>query len=185
MTNLTHKDENLTRLHHFGCVVRDQAKTRYLMEEVLGFPLVATWIEKSRLRELDEEHVFCHTFYALGDGSALAFFQFADPTMFEKCQAPIPPIVSRFEHLALKVSTAKQDVIKQNLTAASIPFREIDHGYCRSLYINTADGLELEFAVDPEDLDQILGFQRAHASSDLDRWIAGDVTPNNTLRHRE
>ena len=184
MTDPTRKEESLTRLHHFGCVVRDQAKTRHLMEEVLGFPLFATWIEKSHLREVDEEHTFCHTFYALGDGSALAFFQFADPKMFEKCRAQIPPIVSRFEHLALKVSSAKYREIKQNLSAESIPFREIDHGYCQSLYINTTDGLELEFTVDPADLEQILEYQRAHASTDLDRWIAGDTTPNNILRHR-
>ncbi|CRM38153.1 hypothetical protein [Pseudomonas sp. 37 R 15] len=178
------EDGCVTRLHHYGSVVRDQAKIRHLMEVVLGFPLVATWIERSRLRELDEEHSFCHTFYSLGDGSALAFFQFADPEMFDKCRAKVPAVVSRFDHLALKVSSDKYSVIRKNLTAEGISFREIDHGYCQSLYINTEDGLEMEFTVDPPDVGAIQDYQRDHARSDLDRWIAGDVSPNNVLRHR-
>ncbi len=40
-------------------------------------PLVATWTESDVL--FGAERTYCHTFFALADGSALAFFQFADP----------------------------------------------------------------------------------------------------------
>ncbi len=173
-----------SRLHHYGTVVRDQSKVRHFMEDVLGFPLVATWVERSRLREIDEEHTFCHTFFELEDGSALAFFQFADPNMFSRCRPKILPEVVRFDHIAIRVSLERYDDLKTRLTAAAATVREIDHGYCLSLYTRMEDGLELEFTVDPADVDAIRADQRAHAHEDLQRWLAGERSPNNSLRQR-
>src|SRR3954464_2012413 len=65
------------RMHHHAWVVADQERTRHFYEDVLGFPLVATWCEVEDLR--GKRRAYCHTFFGLADGSALAFFQFADP----------------------------------------------------------------------------------------------------------
>ena len=65
------------RLHHNAFVTEDQEATRAFYEDLIGLPLVATWTEVEEL--FGEERTYCHTFYGLGDGSALAFFQFADP----------------------------------------------------------------------------------------------------------
>lgn len=65
------------RLHHHAYVVDDQEMTRVFYEDVLGFPLVATWCEVETVR--GKERTYCHTFFELQDGSALAFFQFLDP----------------------------------------------------------------------------------------------------------
>lgn len=173
-----------TRLHHYGSVVRDQAKVREFMEGVLGFPLIATWIERSRLREIDEEHSFCHTFYGLDDGGALAFFEFDDPSVFERCQPAQRAVIERFDHLALRVGPERYEDLRLRMKGANVPFREIDHGYCRSLYTKMEDGLELEFTVDPPEIDEIMASQREHASDDLKRWIAGEREPNNGLRAR-
>src|SRR6516164_7827781 len=62
------------RLHHHAYVVRDQEKNRQFFEDLLGIPLVATWCEKHHNSLLNREVAFCHTFYAMGDGGALAFF---------------------------------------------------------------------------------------------------------------
>ena len=63
------------RLHHTAYVTKDQAATRAFYEDILGFPLLATWSEADEL--FGAVRVYCHTFFGLADGSALAFFQFA------------------------------------------------------------------------------------------------------------
>src|SRR4051794_3280935 len=70
------------RLHHNAYVVKDQEANRRFLEDLLGIPLIATWCEKSWRAELSREVEFCHTFFGLADGGALAFFQFADPEIY-------------------------------------------------------------------------------------------------------
>ena len=65
------------RLHHTAYVTKDLEATRAFYEDVLGFPLMATYCEKDEL--FGKERTYCHVFFELADGSALAFFQFADP----------------------------------------------------------------------------------------------------------
>jgi catechol 2,3-dioxygenase-like lactoylglutathione lyase family enzyme len=59
-----------TRLHHNAFVTRDMEVTRKVYEDVIGMPLVATWDEKTDL--FGKERVYCHCFFALEDGGALA-----------------------------------------------------------------------------------------------------------------
>jgi len=76
-----------SRLHHNAFVVKDHEINRRFFEDLLGIPLVATWCEKNFSTDLQREVEFCHTFFGMGDGGALAFFQFADPEMYELTQA--------------------------------------------------------------------------------------------------
>ena len=71
------------RLHHFGFVVKDQEVNRQFFEDVLGIPLIATWCERAHNVVVGREINYCHTFYALADGGALAFFQFEDADAYE------------------------------------------------------------------------------------------------------
>ena len=79
-----------SRLHHNAFVVKDHEVNRRFFEDLLGIPLVATWCEKNFSAELQREVEFCHTFFAMADGGALAFFQFADPELYEMTQAKQP-----------------------------------------------------------------------------------------------
>jgi catechol 2,3-dioxygenase-like lactoylglutathione lyase family enzyme len=171
------------RLHHNAYVVKDQEANRRFLEDVLGMPLVATWCEKSYRADLGREVEFCHTFFGLADGSALAFFQFADPEMYELTQAKQPPKVGSHYHIALKVSEATFDELKRRLDAAGEAFGERDHGYCKSLYTASPDGMILEFTCDPPEVAEIDAMRRADAHSELRRWLAGDRRVNNQLRH--
>ena len=171
------------RLHHFAIVVRDQEQVRHFMEDVLGFRLVATWAERTMFHDVGEEHEYCHTFYELDGGGALAFFQFADPIMYERCQPKVPAEVERFHHIALRVSNDRFEEIRRSLEAAGLPNRVRDHGYCLSLYTTTSDGLQLEFTVDAPNLAEIEADQRRNAHATLDRWLKGDHSPNNDIRH--
>jgi catechol 2,3-dioxygenase-like lactoylglutathione lyase family enzyme len=169
------------RLHHNAFVVRDQEVNRRFFEDVLGMPLVATWCERMVNTELQREVAYCHTFFGLADGGALAFFQFADQELYERSKALFPEI-GRFNHIALKVDRPTYDAIDRRLGAADIPRRHTDHGYCQSMYVDSPDGLRVEFTVDPDDVDRINARRRADAHSELARWLTGDHTPNNLDR---
>src|SRR5436309_7278231 len=100
------------RLHHNAYVVKDHEANRRFLEDLLGIPLVATWCEKTYRPDLGREVAFCHTFFGLKDGGALAFFQFADAEMYELTQAKEPPKVGSHYHIALKASDATYAELK-------------------------------------------------------------------------
>ena len=91
------------RLHHLAHVVKDQEANRRFFEDLLGLPLTATWCERHFSPWVNREVSFCHTFYSLADGGALAFFSFADEEVYQKCQAEAPPQIRNFSHVAFKV----------------------------------------------------------------------------------
>ncbi|MDQ1424354.1 MAG: hypothetical protein QOD72_1852 [Acidimicrobiaceae bacterium] len=166
-----------SRLHHHAYVVADQEATRHFYEDVLGMPLVATWCERENLRGKERE--YCHTFFSLADGSALAFFQFADPNDHVELSASTPKSLN---HVALAVDEQGQDELVRRLESHEVAYRIVDHGYCRSLYISDPDGLAVEFTCDAADVDVINARRRADAHTELSRWLHGDHTPNNNLR---
>lgn len=170
-----------SRLHHTAYVAKDLEKTRAFYEDILGFPLIATWCEQEEL--FGAERTYCHCFFGLGDGSALAFFQFADP----KDQAEFGPELasSPFRHVALNVDKETQDELERRILSAGIEPPQtyiLEHGYCRSLYIVDPDGMIVEFTCDAEHADQINAVRLKDAHSELKRWLAGDHRPNNDVR---
>ena len=165
------------RLHHHAHVVADQGVTRHFYEDVLGFPLVATWCEVENVR--GRERTYCHTFFGLDDGSALAFFQFVEPE--DQAELGLDSSAS-LNHVALATDAERQEMVRKNLDAAGITHRTIDHGYCVSTYVVDPDGLSVEFTVDAENVEELNKWQSSIAHSELDRWLAGDHTPNNNAR---
>ena len=173
-----------SRLHHNAFVVEDHEVNHRFFEDLLGIPLVATWCEKNFSAELQREVEFCHTFYAMADGSALAFFQFADPELYGMTQAEKPARIGRYDHIAFKAEPQTYEELKQRLERAGEKYRETNHGYCKSIYVSSPDGLIVEFTQDPEDVAEIDAIRRADAHSELARWLDGDRRTNNELRGR-
>ncbi len=167
------------RLHHHAFVTTDQEATRKFYEDIVGLPLVATWTEVENLMG-GEEQEFCHTFYGLGEGGSLAFFQFANREFSDQFAPPSPP--SLFRHVALLVSAEGQEGIRDRAQAAGVETMTADHGYCESLYITDPNGLLLEFTVDHPEVEEIDAIRRKNAHSDLTRWLSGDHTSNNDWR---
>lgn len=170
------------RLHHTAYVTRDLEATRHFYEDVLGIPLIATWCEKDML--FGAERTYCHCFFGLGDGSALAFFQFADPEDQKLFGPPMPE--SPFHHIALHVDADTQAQIEERIRAAGYKEPEtytLEHGYCRSVYIKDPNGMILEFTYDAPSAAALEAEKRATARADLDRWLGGDHAINNTYRH--
>jgi len=166
------------RMHHHAYAVRDQEANRHFIEDILGIPLVATWCERTYRPEVGREVDYCHTFFEIADGGALAFFQFADDEAFEKNRAILQEVGGSW-HMALKVTRAGFDELQHRCEDAGVSVRTIDHGYCLSMYLKTPDGLRLEFTVDAPEADKIAAMRRADAHSELARWLAGDRRTNN------
>ncbi len=169
------------RLHHNAYVTRDQEQTRKFYEDVIGLPLVATWSESDEL--FGKVRTYVHTFFAIGDGGALAFFQFADPKDQEEFGPKMP--ASPFHHIALAVDAETQAGIEQRIAAAGIKPPDtyvLEHGYCRSVYVTDPNGLILEFTRDHPDVEKIARDRAADAHQVLKRWLAGDHRSNNAYR---
>ncbi|MGY6638353.1 MAG: VOC family protein [Erythrobacter sp.] len=172
------------RLHHTAYVTKDLEKTRAFYEDVLGFPLMATYCEKDEL--FGKERTYCHCFFELADGSALAFFQFADPEDQAEFGPDIPS--SPFIHIALQVDAEAQDELAKRIAAAGITEPQtyvLEHGYCRSLYVTDPNGMILEFTHDDPRAAPLDAERRASAHSELARWLAGDHRNNNPFRAEE
>jgi glyoxylase I family protein len=173
-----------TRMHHNAYVTRDMEKTRKFYEELIGLPLVATWCESDAL--FGKTRTYCHTFFALTDGSALTFFQFADAADQRQFGPDLPS--SPFIHLAMNVDAATQAAIEQRLVGAGYQEPQIyslDHGYCRSFYAKDPNGLILEFTCDHPDAPRINAEKVKTAHAELARWLGGDHSSNNPFRTHE
>ena len=136
------------RLHHYAWVTRDHEANRRFFEDVLGMPLVATWCERAYVAEIGRELEYCHAFYGLADGGAIAFFQFADPGALRAVQGAAP------EAGALRPYRAEGR--PQDLRGHGAAPEGRRHPVPRhrpwllpSLYVMTPDELKLEFTLDP------------------------------------
>jgi glyoxylase I family protein len=170
-----------SRLHHTAYVTRDMEATRKFYEDVVGLPLIATWSESDEL--FGAVRTYCHCFFGLGDGGALAFFQFANPSDQELFGPKMPP--SPFHHIALNVDAETQKDLEKRIEKAG--YKEpatfvLEHGYCRSVYITDPNGMILEFTLDAPNADQINKKRRGVAHDELKKWLGGDHTSNNTYR---
>ena len=126
-------------------MVKDQEANRQFWEDVIGIPLTATWCERAYNGSVGRDIDYCHTFYALADGGALAFFQYADEDVYEALGRVRP---EQGQHFAMLVDHETYDEIAERVKAAGLPFRETDHGYCKSIYTASPDGLKVEFTID-------------------------------------
>jgi catechol 2,3-dioxygenase-like lactoylglutathione lyase family enzyme len=172
------------RLHHTAYVTRDMEATRRFYEDVIGLPLLATWCEKDML--FGAERTYCHCFFGLGDDSALAFFQFANPEDQNLFGPKMPE--TPFHHIALHVDAETQAKIEKRIKDAGYQEPQtfvLEHGYCRSVYVTDPNGMIVEFCRDEPSALKRNDERRAKAHAELKRWLAGDHHSNNTYRTEE
>lgn len=171
-------------LHHHAFLAKDMEATRHFYEDILGLPLVGTWVERVN-PVTGEPDNYVHTFFELNDGSCLAFFQFKDQ---KSCQSQS---VNKFtdmnpfaHHIALTVE-GKEAVLeyKKKLNEAGIQAFETDHGYCYSIYFHDPNGMQVELTTLVPETDQMMTSAAETAHEDLKRWLSeDDVATNNTHR---
>ena len=165
--------------HHIAYLVKDQEATRHFYEDVVGLPLVAAWAEVGEFPEFPGRQLeYCHSFFALDDGSTIAFFCFHEQDVYEFFRREQSPFI----HVAVTVTQELQDKVAKKIADLGVVHFMIDHGFVKSLYMRDPDGLTFEMAVDPADYDEIMAWQAKTAHETLRRWNAGDYTPNNNFR---
>jgi glyoxylase I family protein len=170
------------RMHHHAYTTENHEVTRKFYEDVIGLPLVAMYVEREHLG--GEWVELGHAFYGLADGSALAFFNFADPKKQAEWRAKTQSI---FVHLSMLVDRETQLAIRQRSEEAAVEHEtfSIEHGYCSSLYLRDPNGLLLEFTVEPSNYGAIAESMAATAHADMRRWMEGKRESNNRWRADE
>lgn len=129
----------IRNLHHHAFRCRNAEETRHFYEDVLGLPMTTAMI-------MDRDFTpgkpnFCHLFFELGDGSALAFFDCTGNLISRGYE----PDTGMDHHVAIEVEGHHVvEEFKQRLAAANIPMKYIDHDVYHSLYFNDPNGLNLE-----------------------------------------
>ena len=149
-------------------------------------PLVATWCESDEL--FGKERTYCHTFFGMGDGGALAFFQFADPEDQAEFGPPMPPTPVPSHRPECRPGDAGRRSRSASQKAGNKPPQTyvLEHGYCRSRVRGRPErpdpGVHPRSSRRPT---RSTHDRRADAHQELKRWLAGDHTSNNTYRYAE
>jgi catechol 2,3-dioxygenase-like lactoylglutathione lyase family enzyme len=150
-------------LHHNAYRCRDSEETRRFYEDFLGLPLSATLrIGETKTGRHTET---LHTFYRLGDGSFLAFFEAPDMPFDFKVQHDYDL------HIALEVNEERLAVMLAKGKAAGIPVRGIsDHDFIRSIYFQDPNGYSIELTAKAPGHDAAVDPTQNQARAKLDRW---------------
>lgn len=150
-------------LHHNAYRCRDSEQTRRFYEGFLGLPLAgALRIGESKTgRKTD----VLHTFYRLGDGSYLAFFEAPDRPFEFKDQHDFDL------HIALEVDSDELSRFHEKGKAEGHEVRGIsDHGFVHSIYFRDPNGYVIELTAREPEHDAAMDPTRNNARQILDVW---------------
>jgi catechol 2,3-dioxygenase-like lactoylglutathione lyase family enzyme len=126
-------------LHHNAYRCRDSEETRRFYEGFLGLPLHNAFEIQTTLT--GRETRVLHSFYRMGDGSFLAFFEAPDRAFEFKDQHDFDL------HIALTVDDATLERMFERGRSEGVETRGIsDHGFCRSIYFRDPNGYVVELA---------------------------------------
>lgn len=152
-------------LHHNAYRCRDSEETRRFYEGFLGLPLAGT-LDIAETKTGRSTRVL-HTFYRLGDGSYLAFFEAPDRPFDFKSQHDFDL------HIALEVEPDALEPWLEKGRAAGVETRGIsDHGFIRSIYLRDPNGYVIELTGKMPGHDEAMDPATNRARDILDRWQA-------------
>ncbi len=153
-------------LHHNAYRCSDSERTRGFYEGFLGLPLACT-LEIGETKTGRRTRAL-HTFYRLGDGSFLAFFEVPDMPFEWKAQHDFDL------HIALEVERPALDAILAKARREGLEVRGIsDHGFIESIYFRDPDGYVIELTSKSPGHDSATDPARNDARAILNRWQAG------------
>lgn len=157
--------DRIRGLHHNAYRCRDTEATRRFYEDFLGLPLAAALdLQESKTGRPIKA---LHTFYELGDGSYLAFFEVPDAPFEFKQQHDFDL------HIALEVERAELEPWMDKARAAGIEVRGIaDHHLIDSIYFRDPDGYVIELTAKRPDHDDQMARAAERARAIVDQWQA-------------
>jgi glyoxylase I family protein len=151
-------------IHHQAYACWDSEETRHFYEDILGMPLIATVVSEDSRR--NDGSGYCYTYFEIGDGDTLAFFEqmtLVHPRYFNARSAG-------HRHVTFEVegdTTLQQ--FKRMLDAAGVANTLDNFGTSLSLRFNDPNGLILEFITKRRPLEFDKN-SRSSAHSELQRW---------------
>ena len=152
-------------LHHNAYRCRDSEETRRFYEGFLGLPLAGT-LEIGETKSGRKTETL-HTYYQLGDGSYLAFFEAPDMPFEFKAQHDYDL------HIALEVDSPTLHDMFARGKAAGIETRGIsNHGFIDSIYFRDPNGYVIELTAKTPGHADAMDPARNGARAKLDRWSA-------------
>lgn len=166
-------------LYHFAYPCRDAEETRHFYEDLLGLPLV-NCMTADRVPSTGEEKPYAHMFFAMGDGSYIAFFDLGENQMPQ----PSPNTPGWVQHFAMETgSVADVLAMRERLVAAGVEMLGlVDHHFVKSIYFFDPNGLRLEVAARTEP-EGYLAEAAGSARADLDRWTEAKAARLGTAPH--
>jgi len=159
----------IRKLHHNAYRCRDSEATRKFYEDFLGMRLAET-LEIKETKSGRKTQTL-HTFYALDDGSYLAFFEAPDMPFEFKDQHDYDL------HIAVEVDMLSLQAMFEKGKAAGIETRGIsDHGFIDSIYFRDPNGYVIELTAKKPGHDAAMDPAKNGARARLDRWQAAKRT---------
>ena len=151
-------------LHHNAYRCRDSEETRKFYEDFLGLKLADAF--EIQTTQTNRATSVLHSFYEMGDGSFLAFFEAPDQPFEFKKQHDFDL------HIALEVEPS---ILKQMFSKgkeSNIDTRGIsDHGFIHSIYFRDPNGYVIELTAKTEAPDEN-HLQPKNAHAVLKEWQA-------------
>lgn len=159
-------------LHHNAYRCRDSEATRAFYENFLGLRLAeALEIGETKSGRKTET---LHTFYELGDGSYLAFFEAPDMPFEFKVQQDFDL------HIALEVDEKTLHAMFAKGKAAGIETRGIsNHGFIQSIYFRDPNGYVIELTARMPAHAEAMDPAKNGAREKLARWTAAKQAGGN------
>jgi glyoxylase I family protein len=129
-------------LSHVAYMTRDTAATVDFYTRILGMELVNAVLDDS-IPSTGEPVPYFHSFFRMGDGSTVAFFEAPELPPLEP---PPHPAYDTFQHIALQVeSTEVVDRWHAWLCANGVEvLGPVDHRIIYSIYFHDPNGVRLE-----------------------------------------
>lgn len=150
-------------LHHAAYRCENSENTRAFYEDFLELPLAGALriTETKTGRQTD----VLHSFYQLGDGSHIAFFEAPDQPFEFKAQHDFDL------HIALEVDRETLQRMLEKARACHIETRGIsDHGFIDSVYFRDPNGYVVELCVRKPGHEDHLKKNNAAARAMLQAW---------------
>ena len=121
-------------VHHVALLCADVERTIRFYQDLLEFPLTDLFENRDYLGST-------HFFFDIGNGNALAFFDFPELDL-----GPYAEVLGGSHHLAISVLPERWEHLKAKLAAAGVEHQVISGS---SVYFLDPDGARLELISDP------------------------------------
>lgn len=121
-------------VHHVALLSANVERTIHFYQDLLEFPL-------TELFENRDYEGSTHFFFDIGNGNALAFFDFPGLDL-----GPYEEVLGGLHHLAISVEPARWAHLKAKLDAEGITYAHVSGS---SIYFRGPDGERLELISDP------------------------------------